>query len=74
MVAILALTVLLKLVFLPLANKLYRSMIKMKELQPKIEALKYQYGKDTAGLNQAMMELYKREKVNPMDGCFPIII
>lgn len=72
--AILALTVLLKLVFLPLANKSYRSMGKMKELQPKIEALKAQYGKDTAGLNQAMMELYKREKVNPMGGCLPMII
>ena len=49
-------------------------MNKMKELQSKIEALKTQYGKDTAGLNQAMIELYKREQVNPMGGCLPTII
>ena len=70
MAVILALTVLLKLVFLPLVNKLYPSMSKMKELQSKIEALKSQYGKDTAGLNQAIMELYKREIVNPMGAFF----
>ena len=46
----------------------------MQDIQPKIEALKAQYGKDTAGLNQAMMELYKGEKINPMGGCLPMII
>ncbi len=72
--AILALTVLLKLVFFPLANKSYRSMGKMKALQPKIELLKTKYTDDSAGLNQAMMELYRKEKVNPMGGCLPMVI
>jgi YidC/Oxa1 family membrane protein insertase len=72
--AILALTVLVKLVFFPLANKSYKSMTAMKKLQPQMMALREKYGEDRQQLNQAMMELYKREKVNPVSGCLPIVI
>lgn len=72
--AILLLTVVLKLFFLPLANKSYRSMAKMKKLQPKMEELKKKYSDDKMRMNQEVMELYKREKVNPAAGCLPILI
>jgi len=72
--AILAVTVLVKLVFYPLANKSYRSMSEMKKLQPKIMELKERYGDDKQKMNMEMMELYKREKVNPASSCLPILV
>lgn len=73
-VAILAITVLVKLAFFPLANKSYRSMAKMKTLAPKLKALQEQFGDDKQRLNQEMMALYKREKANPASGCLPILV
>ena len=73
-VAILCLTVLVKLAMFPLANKSYRSMSKMKILGPKMQELKEKYGDDRAKLNQEMMAMYKREKVNPAAGCLPIVV
>ena len=73
-VAILCLTVLVKLAMYPLANKSYRSMSKMKVLGPKMQELKEKYGDDRAKLNQEMMAMYKREKVNPAAGCLPILV
>ena len=72
--AILALTVGVKLVFFPLANKSYRSMSQMKALQPEMVKLRERLGDDRQKLNQEMMALYKREKVNPAAGCLPILI
>ncbi len=72
--AILALTVLIKLVFFPLANKSYRAMAKMRNLQPEMVKLRERFSEDRQRLNQEMMELYKREKVNPMAGCLPVLI
>ena len=72
--AILALTVAVKLVFFPLANKSYRSMSQMKALQPEMVKLRERLGDDRQKLNQEMMALYKREKVNPAAGCLPILI
>ncbi len=71
---ILLLTVLIKLIFFPLANKSYRSMARMKILQPKMKALQERYATDKTELNKAMMELYKKEKVNPVSGCLPMLI
>jgi len=73
-IAILCLTVLVKACMFPLANKSYRSMSKMKILTPKMTELREKYGQDKAKLNQEMMELYKREKVNPAAGCLPIVV
>ncbi len=73
-VAILALTVLIKLVFFPLANKSYRSMSKMKVLQPEMLKLRERFGDDKVRLNQEMMQLYKRHKVTPVSGCLPMLI
>jgi YidC/Oxa1 family membrane protein insertase len=67
-------TILLKLVFFPLNQKAGKSMAHMKTLMPKMETLKARYGDDKMKLNQAMMELYKTEKVNPLGGCLPILI
>ncbi|MBI5923305.1 MAG: membrane protein insertase YidC [Betaproteobacteria bacterium] len=72
--AIIALTVLLKLIFFPLSAASYKSMAKMKLVTPKLTKLKETYGDDRARLNQEMMELYKREKINPLGGCLPILI
>jgi YidC/Oxa1 family membrane protein insertase len=72
--AILAATVLVKLVLFPLANKSYASMSKMKKLQPEMEKLKERFPDDRMKLQQEMMELYKREKVSPVSGCLPILI
>ena len=72
--AILALTVVIKLAFFPLANKSYRSMNRMKVLQPKMMELKERYGDDKQRMNQAMMDLYKKEKVNPASGCVPMLV
>jgi YidC/Oxa1 family membrane protein insertase len=73
-IAILCLTVLVKAAMYPLANKSYRSMSKMKLLTPKMTELREKYGEDRAKLNAEMMQLYKREKVNPAAGCLPIIV
>jgi YidC/Oxa1 family membrane protein insertase len=67
-------TILLKLVFFPLNQKAGKSMAHMKQLAPKVEALKARYGDDKVKMNQAMMELYRTEKVNPLGGCLPILI
>ena len=73
-IAILLLTVLIKLVFFPLANKSYVSMSKMKKLQPEMVTLKERFGDDKVRLNQEVMALYKREKANPAAGCLPILV
>ena len=73
-ISIILLTLLIKLVFFPLANKSYIAMQKMKELQPQLIRIKEMYKNDKTKLNQEMMALYKREKVNPAAGCLPILI
>ncbi|MGB6909248.1 MAG: membrane protein insertase YidC [Methyloceanibacter sp.] len=73
-VAILIVTLLIKLVLFPLANKSYVSMSKMKKLQPELQAMKERFGDDRARMQQAMMELYKKQKVNPASGCLPILV
>ncbi len=72
--AILATTVLVKLLFFPLANKSYQSMAKMKKLQPLMTEMREKYGDDKVKQQQAMMELYKKEKVNPIAGCWPMLL
>ncbi|EAQ24312.1 membrane protein insertase YidC [Roseovarius sp. 217] len=72
--AIIALTLLIKALVLPLAYKSYVSMAKMKELQPQMEKIKETAGDDRQKLQKEMMELYKREKVNPAAGCLPILL
>ncbi len=73
-VAILIVTVLLKILFFPLANKSYASMAKMKAVQPQMQALRERYPDDKVKQQQELMELYKREKINPVAGCLPIAI
>lgn len=73
-VAIILLTVLIKLAFYPLSAKSYRSMAQMRVIGPKLQKLKEQYGDDRQRLHTAMMELYKTEKVNPLGGCLPIVV
>jgi YidC/Oxa1 family membrane protein insertase len=73
-VSILVTTVAVKLVFFPLANKSYKSMANMKKVQPQMEELKKQHGDDRQALQKAMMELYKREKINPVAGCWPVLL
>lgn len=72
--AIIILTILLKLFFYPLSAAGYRSMANMRRVQPRMLALKDRFGDDRAALNQAMMKLYKEEKINPLGGCLPILI
>jgi len=72
--AILGVTVLIKIVFFPLANKSYASMAKMKTVQPQMQALRDRYPDDKVKQQQELMELYKREKINPVAGCLPILI
>jgi YidC/Oxa1 family membrane protein insertase len=72
--AIIIVTVLIKLVFYKLTEASGRSMAKMREIQPRMKALQDRYKDDRQALSQAMMELYKREKVNPAAGCLPILI
>ena len=72
--AILLLTVIIKAIFFPLANKSYRAMSKMKQLQPKMAEIREQYADDKVRQQQETMALYKREKVNPMAGCLPMLI
>jgi YidC/Oxa1 family membrane protein insertase len=73
-VAILILTVLIKILFFPLANKSYASMAKMKAVQPEMMAIRERFADDKMKQQQAMMELYKKEKVNPVAGCLPMVI
>ncbi len=73
-VAILIVTVIIKIVFFPLANKSYASMAKMKAVQPEMMAIRDRYADDKVKQQQAMMELYKKEKINPLAGCLPIVI
>jgi YidC/Oxa1 family membrane protein insertase len=72
--AILIVTVALKLVFFPLASKSYKSMAKMKDIQPKILEMRERYADDKAKQQQAMMEIYKTEKINPAAGCWPMLV
>jgi YidC/Oxa1 family membrane protein insertase len=72
--SILMVTVIIKILFFPLANKSYRAMAKMKKLQPEMVRLKERFGEDKQRLNQEMMALYKKEGANPMSGCLPIVI
>jgi YidC/Oxa1 family membrane protein insertase len=73
-IAILIITVIIKIVFFPLANKSYASMAKMKAVQPQMLAIRDRYADDKMKQQQALMELYKKEKINPMAGCLPILI
>jgi YidC/Oxa1 family membrane protein insertase len=72
--AIILLTVLIKAAFYPLSAASYKSMAHMRKMQPKMAALKERFGDDRQKLNQAMMELYKTEKINPLGGCLPILV
>jgi YidC/Oxa1 family membrane protein insertase len=72
--AIVLLTVLIKLAFFKLTEAQYKSMARMRKLQPRIEALKERYGDDRQRMSQAMMEMYRKEKVNPLGGCLPILV
>lgn len=72
--AIVAVTVIIKLLFYHLSAKSYRSMARLRELQPKMEALKERYGEDKQKFSQAVMELYRKEKINPLGGCLPILV
>ncbi|MBK9522394.1 MAG: membrane protein insertase YidC [Rhodocyclaceae bacterium] len=72
--AIIGLTVLIKLAFFPLSAASYKSMAKMRVLTPKLMKLKETFGDDKQRLNQEMMEMYKKEKVNPLGGCLPVLV
>ena len=73
-IAILLLTVMVKLLFFPLANKSYHAMARMKAVQPKMKALQERYKDDRERLQREMMELYRKEKVNPAAGCLPVLV
>jgi YidC/Oxa1 family membrane protein insertase len=73
-IAILIITVIIKIFFFPLANKSYASMAKMKAVQPEMVAIRERFADDKMKQQQAMMELYKKEKINPIAGCLPIVI
>jgi YidC/Oxa1 family membrane protein insertase len=73
-IAILIVTLLVKILFFPLANKSYASMAKMKAVQPQMAMIKERYADDRMKQQQAMMELYKKEQINPVAGCLPMII
>jgi YidC/Oxa1 family membrane protein insertase len=73
-VAILCTTIVVKALFFPLASKQYASMANMKRMQPKMEELKAKFGDDRMGLQQATMQLYKEEKINPIAGCWPVAL
>ena len=72
--AIIILTMLIKLVFYPLSAASHKSMANMRKMTPRIKTLKERYGDDKQKLNQAMMKLYKEEKINPLGGCLPVLI
>ena len=71
---IIVLTILIKLAFFPLSAASYRSMAKMKQVTPKMTAIRERHKGDPQKMNQAMMELYKTEKINPLGGCLPILV
>jgi YidC/Oxa1 family membrane protein insertase len=73
-IAIIVLTVTIKAVFYPLSAASYRSMARMRILGPRMQKIKEQYGNDRQRLNQAMMDLYKTEKINPLGGCLPVVV
>ena len=73
-ISILLVTVIVKLLFFPLANKSYASMAKMKSIQPQLQALKERYPDDRVKQQQEMMEIYKKEKINPIAGCLPVAL
>jgi YidC/Oxa1 family membrane protein insertase len=73
-ISILLVTVLVKLLFFPLANKSYASMAKMKSVQPQLAALRERYPDDKVKQQQEMMEIYKKEKINPIAGCLPVAL
>ena len=73
-VAILCTTIVVKAIFFPLASKQYASMAAMKRVQPKMEELKAKHGDDRMALQQSMMQLYKEEKINPIAGCWPVLL
>ncbi len=72
--SIILLTVLIKLAFFPLSGAGYRSMARMRAMAPKLQSLKEQHGDDRQKMSQAMMELYRKEKINPLGGCLPILV
>jgi len=72
--AIIFLTISVKAVFYKLSEMSYRSMAKMRKVAPRIQKMKEQYGDDRQAMSKAMMDMYKREKINPMGGCFPILV
>jgi YidC/Oxa1 family membrane protein insertase len=72
--AIIFVTMLIKLAFYKLSETSYRSMARMRKLTPRLQSLKERFGDDRQKLNQAMMELYKKEKINPLGGCLPILV
>ena len=72
--AIIVLTIMIKLVFFPLSAASYKSMARMKEVQPRLMQMKEQFKNDPQKLNSAMMEMYKKEKINPLGGCLPVVI
>ena len=73
-IAIIILTLLVKLAFFQLSAAGYKSMARMRKVQPRIMAIRDEYANDKAKQSQAMMELYKKEKINPLGGCFPILV
>ena len=73
-IAIIVLTLLVKLAFFQLSAAGYKSMARMRKVQPRIVAIRDEYANDKAKQSQAMMELYKKEKINPLGGCFPILV
>ena len=73
-IAILLLTVAVKLIFFPLANKSYESLTKMKKVQPQVEALRAKFKDDPAKQQQELMGLYQKEKINPLTGCLPMLV
>jgi len=72
--AIIFLTITVKAIFYKLSEMSYRSMAKMRKVAPRIKQMKERYGDDRQGMSKAMMDMYKREKINPMGGCFPILV
>lgn len=72
--SIIAITILIKLIFYPLSAASYRSMANMKRLAPKLQQLKERYGDDRQKMSKAMMDIYKKEKINPLGGCLPILV
>jgi YidC/Oxa1 family membrane protein insertase len=72
--SIIVLTIIIKLIFFPLSAASYKSMARMRAVAPKLAQLKEQHGEDRQKMSQAMMELYKKEKINPLGGCLPILV